>query len=464
MRSVSAKVLIAIADSTLRMEVRRLLSGQSLSLVEACRMEDILSIISRHQPEVAILALLRDDPQDELSVVHLIRSRWRTPPIILLVRQSSEATAIAALKAGVADYFTPPWPWEEVRATVQRILAPSRDCVASDRASGDADAETSPSIIGESSAIQTVTEFLVKVARTDVGVLITGETGTGKELAARLIHANSPRRKRAFVCINCAAIPDSLFESELFGYERGAFTGAFGRKEGHFKQADRGTVFFDEIGDMSQYVQAKLLRAIESRKVYRIGGQEPVPVDVRIITATNKDLERSVADGGFRKDLYFRVNVARIQLPPLRNRKDDIILLAEHFRREMNARFCRDVEGFEEEVLDAFLRYDWPGNVRELRNVIEATYIELTSRRITSADLPQHVRERLMAIERAPQSERDRLLAALAATNWNMSKAAQKLHWSRMTLYRKTSKYHISRGMQELAPHAAPRSLPASHV
>jgi DNA-binding NtrC family response regulator len=215
---------------------------------------------------------------------------------------------------------------------------------------------------------------------------------------------------------------------------------------------------------MSQYVQAKLLRAIESRKVYRIGGQEPVPVDVRIITATNKDLERSVADGGFRKDLYFRVNVARIQLPPLRNRKDDIILLAEHFRREMNARFCRDVEGFEEEVLDAFLRYDWPGNVRELRNVIEATYIELTSRRITSADLPQHVRERLMAIERAPQSERDRLLAALAATNWNMSKAAQKLHWSRMTLYRKTSKYHISRGMQELAPHAAPRSLPASHV
>jgi DNA-binding NtrC family response regulator len=465
MRRVSAKVLIAIADASLRIEVRRLFPNQALSLVEACRIADVVSMISRHHPQVVILSSLWEDQPDGLSVAHLIRSRERTLPIILLVQNSCEALAIASLKAGVDDYFSPPWPWEEIRASVQRHLALSRYGVSRDRTASAPDVETARYIIGGSSAIHAVTEYLIKVARTNVSVLITGETGTGKELAAQLILANSPRRKQAFVCVNCAAIPDTLFESEVFGHEKGAFTGALARKEGHLKQADRGTVFFDEIGEMSQYVQAKLLRAIESRKVCRIGGQETVPVDIRIIAATNKDIERSVADGTFRKDLYFRVNVARIQLPPLRDRKDDIILLADHFRREMNARFCRDVDGFEEDLLDAFLRYRWPGNVRELRNVMEATYIDLASRRISIADLPQHVRDRLMVIEKTPQNERDRLLAALVATNWNMSKAAQKLHWSRMTLYRKTAKYHISRrGMQEPAPRGAPTPSPASHV
>jgi DNA-binding NtrC family response regulator len=464
MQSVSAKVLIAIADTSLRIELRRLFPDQALSLVEVCRIADVVSVVSRHHPQVVILSSPSEDSPDGLSVAHLIRSRERTLPIILLVEKSSEALAIAALKVGVDDYFSPPWPWEEIRASVQRHLALSPDCVSRDRTASDPDVEAARYLIGGSSAIRAVTDYLIKVARTDISVLITGETGTGKELAAQLIHANSPRRKQAFACVNCAAIPDTLFESELFGHEKGAFTGALARKEGHLKQADRGTVFFDEIGEMSQYVQAKLLRAIESRKICRIGGQETVPVDIRIIAATNKDIERSVADGTFRKDLYFRVNVARIQLPPLRDRKDDIILLADHFRREMNARFCRDVDGFEKDLLDAFLRYGWPGNVRELRNVMEATYIDLTSRRISVADLPQHVRDRLMAIEKAPQNERDRLLATLVATNWNMSKAAQKLHWSRMTLYRKTAKYHISRRGMQAAPRGAPTPSPASHV
>jgi DNA-binding NtrC family response regulator len=466
MRSVLAKVLIAIPDAKLRMEVKRLFQDQAFSIVEASGVADVVSMISRHHVEVMIVASPWDDTEDALSLVHLIRSRERTLSIILLVRESSESLAIAALKAGVDDYFTPPWRWEEIRTSVELNLASSRDRVLSDRSAIDPDkeVETTRSMIGASSAIQAVTEHLIKVARTDISVLITGETGTGKELAAELTHANSPRRKHAFICVNCAAIPDPLFESELFGYERGAFTGAFARKEGHLKQADKGTVFFDEIGDMSHYAQAKLLRAIESREVYRIGGQEPVPVDVRIIAATNRDLERSVSEGTFRKDLYFRVNVARIQLPPLRDRKDDIILLADHFRRGMNARFHRDVEGFEEDVLDAFLRYNWPGNVRELKNVMEATYVDLTSRRIAVPDLPQHVRERLMAMETAPQHERDRLLAALVATNWNMSKAAQRLHWSRMTLYRKTAKYHISRRGIQRAAHETRTPWPASHV
>lgn len=466
MRSVPAKVLIAIADHRLRLEIGSLFFDKALSLLEACRAADVAPLISRHDPQVVILSSVWNDSCDGLAVAQLIRSTQSTLPIILLAQRSSEALAIAALKAGVDDYFAPPWPKEEIQASVQRCLAlSSRDCFTRDRIARDPDAATPRGLIGESAAIHTATQYLIKVAQTDINVLITGETGTGKELAAQLVHANSARSKQSFVCVNCAAIPDSLFESELFGHEKGAFTGALVRKDGYLKQADKGTVFFDEIGDMNQYVQAKLLRAIESRTVFRLGGRETVPFDIRIIAATNRDLERSVAEGTFRRDLYFRVNVARVQLPPLRERKEDIILLADHFRREMNARFRRDVEGYETDLVDAFLRYDWPGNVRELRNVIEATYIDLPSRRISLAHLPKHVRDRLSAIEETAQTERDRLLAALIATNWNMSKAAQKLQWSRMTLYRKTAKYHISRhDMVDSSPPTAPTLPVASHV
>jgi two-component system response regulator HydG/two-component system response regulator AtoC len=258
-----------------------------------------------------------------------------------------------------------------------------------------------------------------------------------------MIHRNSARRRSAFVCINCAAIPDTLLESELFGYERGAFTGAVCLKEGWLKAANGGTAFFDEIGDMTPYAQAKILRAIETKELQRLGGQKSVPVNVRVVAATNQDLERLMAEGRFRKDLYFRLNVARVHLPPLRDRKEDIPLLLRHYIRESNRRFGRDVEGFTDEAVEVLLRYGWPGNIRELRNLVEAAFLSLPARRVSALDLPEHFVKQLRIKEDLPQEERDRLLAALLATNWNMSKAAQKLQWSRMTVYRKVAKYRI---------------------
>jgi transcriptional regulator with PAS, ATPase and Fis domain len=294
--------------------------------------------------------------------------------------------------------------------------------------------------------MQQIKAYIEKVGASDSNVLITGETGTGKELVAELIHQTSPRRPHPFVCINCAAIPDTLLESELFGYEKGAFTGANTASEGKLKLADGGAIFFDEIGDMSPYAQAKILRAIESREVYRLGGKRRIPLNVRVLAATNHDLERSVTQGQFRKDLYFRLNVARIHLPPLRERKEDIVPLCQHYLRTLNQHFGRQVEGLTDEALARLIRHDWPGNVRELKNLLEATFVNDPAQRIALADLPEPFRRHCPATDHTVSDERQRLLSALFSTNWNVSKAAQQLHWSRMTIYRKLEKYHIVKG------------------
>ena len=297
-------------------------------------------------------------------------------------------------------------------------------------------------LIGVSLPARAMRDSIRRAAATDSNVLITGETGTGKELVAELIHRNSARAKRPMVCINCAAIPDTLLESELFGYERGAFTGAVASTPGKLEQAAGGTIFFDEIGDMSPYAQAKILRAIESREVHRLGGRRPVRLDVRVIAATNRDLDELAMTGAFRSDLYFRLNVARVQLAPLRERQSDIPLLIDHYVREFNRTFRTEVRALEPDALARLLAYEWPGNVRELRNVIESAFGSRPASRITWIDLPEWLRRRLGDDAPAP-GEEQRILTALAATNWNKSKAAEKLQWSRMTLYRKLAKYQI---------------------
>jgi len=302
-------------------------------------------------------------------------------------------------------------------------------------------------IVGESSFQHELKRYIARVAPTDANVLITGETGTGKELVASLLHANSRRREQPFVCINCAAIPEELLESELFGYERGAFTGARMLKEGKLKAADRGTVFLDEVGDMSLSGQAKILRAIENRRVERLGSSGSVGLNVRVISATNQNLEESVSEGRFRKDLYFRLNVARIQLAPLREHKEDIPLLLAKFMREFEERCLFDELVLEVEVRKFVERYDWPGNVRELRNFAEALCSTCSVQRVSCADLPEPFRT-ISYDGGSPRGEHDErilLLTALAATNWNMAKAAKSQGWSRMTVYRKLEKYHLKR-------------------
>ena len=310
-------------------------------------------------------------------------------------------------------------------------------------ASGDSHV-SGDGLVGASRAMQEVKSYLPKVAAAECNVLITGETGTGKERVATWIHRHSDRRDRPLVSINCAAIPEGLLESELFGFERGAFTGAHAAYAGKLQQAEGGTLFLDEIGDMSATAQAKILRAIEAKEVCQLGGRRNVAIDVRIVAATNQDLEAMVAEHRFRKDLYYRLDVARVHLPPLRERTEDIPLLFEHYLAEMNRRFGRAVGGPDREALSCLLAHEWPGNVRELRNLLEAIFISPPGAGISLNDLPARLRARVAGAGDPETSERERVLAALFAVQWNKSKAAASLNWSRMTLYRKMAKYQIA--------------------
>jgi len=298
-------------------------------------------------------------------------------------------------------------------------------------------------IIGVSEAMARLRRVLPKVARSEATVLITGETGTGKEKLAEQIHHMSPRARAPMISINCGAIPDSLIESELFGYERGAFTGAHASYPGKLRLAHGGTVFLDEIAEMSRFGQAKLLRVLESREVFPLGGKRSIPVDIRVIAATNQRLDLLMKTNEFRRDLYYRLDVARLQLPPLRERKEDVLALFEFFLAEFNAKNHLVVQGPSPTLRDCLLRYNWPGNVRELRNMIEGIFIDPPSGLIEIEHLPQSLYQQFAGLVVEPSSERDRILSILAATNWNKSRAATELKWSRMTLYRKLSKYEL---------------------
>ncbi len=300
-------------------------------------------------------------------------------------------------------------------------------------------------MICSSAPMQQTKLYMQRAASSDCTVLITGETGTGKEVAAEFIHKNSPRFKKPFICINCAAIPDSLLESELFGHTRGAFTGAEDTQDGLLAAADGGTIFLDEIGDMTLFAQAKILRVIESREVCRLGGSRRERLDLRFVAASNQDLESMISRGSFRKDLFFRLNVARIHLPPLRDRKDDIPLLLDHYCRDLCQRSGRSALEFSQECLHCLLCYDWPGNIRELRNLVERLFLDELPQQIGPENLPDYIRNRITSAVGFSQSERDLLLSALFSAKWNKSKAAENLHWSRMTLYRKIAKYHIDK-------------------
>jgi DNA-binding NtrC family response regulator len=393
------------------------------------------------RPSLVLISFAADAAAPALAVIADLQRRERRVPVIVIVSGGSEAFAVAAFKAGVADYFRDPVDVSTVAAGA-RVLLDAGGSASPRETEGSI---TAGPLIAPHGPMRHITEYLGRVAESDSTVLITGETGTGKELAAALVHQRSRRCKARFVSMNCAAIPDGLLESELFGHESGAFTGAAGRREGLLQVAERGTVFLDEIGDMGPQAQAKILRAIESREVYRLGAKRPVRLDVRLIAATNQDLERAVEEGRFRKDLYFRLNVARVHLPPLRERRSDIGALLDHYLSALNRERGTAVPGFTEETRRMLHAYDWPGNVRELKNLIEAIFVTPPSRDVGLDDLPDAFRARLRV---GAQAERRRLLDALLAANWNKSRAASMLHWSRMTVYRKMAKHSVVRSTE----------------
>jgi len=435
-------ILLAVQNHDLHQQIKRPLLVHGAKVLEASSHHAILECFEAHGPRLLILESPRHDGTGALEIVAQIRNRDRRFPIILVTCQGTEALAVAALRSGLKDYFQQPFSCEEFAAAVNRCVLdrPSRPLSIRSR-SGVPGLADRRELVGESFQTCGIKPYLLKVAAVDSHVLVTGETGTGKELTARFIHQQSARRAKPLVAINCAALPDGLVESELFGYEKGAFTGAHSTYAGKLKLADGGTVIFDEIGDMSLYAQAKILRVIESKEVYPLGGRRGMPLDIRIIAATNQNLDGLVADKRFRKDLYYRLNIARVHLLPLRERKEHIPRLLAYYLEEFNARQGRALQGFTEEALELLLRYEWPGNIRELKNVIEAIFIDPPLERIAIKDLPEPIRpqgHRSMAL-----TERERLLSALCSMNWNKSKAAEQLHWSRMTLYRKIAKYHI---------------------
>lgn len=439
-------ILLAEENGRRRKNLREILLRPGYEIIESSKKIESLRCLQSQRPDLIVVGTFKEDSWEGLRLAQQLRRRNRDVPIILIAFTGSEDLAIAALRAGITDYFKYPCAPGNFLKSIDRCLASGPNPAGKSKSLPEKSRFTGEErLVGRSAALSKVKAFIRKVTPTDCTVLISGETGTGKELVAELIHANSPRRLKPLVCINCAAIPDALVESELFGHERGAFTGAYAHKPGTLKQAEGGSVLFDEIGDMSLSTQAKILRALETKEIQPLGCQRCYPVNIRVMAAINQDLEKLVEEGRFRLDLYYRLNVARVHLPPLRERREDIVPLLHHYLKELNQQYQRDVQGFTDEVLQLLSWYSWPGNVRELKNMLNVILLNLISPHIGFFDLPEQFQHHPHLSRRLARTERDFILATLKDTSWNKSKAAQKLSWSRMTLYRKMAKYQIGK-------------------
>ncbi len=380
-------------------------------------------------------------------------------PVVIMTAYSSVDSAVEAIKAGAYDYLIKPLDFDLLKLTIERAGEHAglkeENRVLKEHLRSDYDIAN---IIGRSRPMQHLLEMVAMTAPSDATVLITGASGTGKELIARSLHFNSPRKENPLVVVNCAAITETLLESELFGHEKGAFTGADKRREGRFMQADRGTIFLDEIGETSPTMQAKLLRVLQEKELQRVGGEETLKVDVRVIAATNRDLEKDVSEGKFREDLFYRLNVMPLIMPPLKERREDIPLLAQHFLKIFAQKNRKTIKGFVPMAMDMLIHYDWPGNVRELENAIERAVILATGEHITEKQLPLNVTEPyegridqpigakqiLDGTHSLVDIEKEAILAALEASSGNKAKAARRLGITRKTLHNKLKNYAIS--------------------
>ncbi|SDF07037.1 sigma-54-dependent transcriptional regulator [Desulfovibrio legallii] len=407
--------------------------------------------LCRERPFDLILMDVRMGGMNGVEATRAIKAYNPAIPILIMTAYSDVAGAVEALKAGAYDYLTKPLAFDVLKLALKRALdhATLKDEVRSLRHELAA-AFDARQIIGQSPAMRQVLDLAAAIAPSEATVLITGESGTGKEVMARLIHANSARRNGPYVTVNCAALTETLLESELFGHEKGAFTGAEKRREGRFMAAHKGTIFLDEIGEIPLSMQVKLLRVIQEREIQRVGGDQPLKVDVRILAATNKDLAQEVAEGRFRQDLYYRLNVVALTLPPLRDRREDIPLLAMHFLKIFAQRNGKGVKGFTPTAMDRLLKHSWPGNVRELENAVERAVVLLVGEYVSERELPPTI----VAGEEAPRpasrpdfahmtlEEIERLAVqdTLEQVGGNKSEAARRLGINRKTLLAKLGK------------------------
>jgi DNA-binding NtrC family response regulator len=380
-----------------------------------------------------------------------VTAQLPTMPVIILTGHGTIESAVQAMHDGAYDFLTKPVNLDRLSLLVKRALT-SREMAVQNRAMQEELERRSgfASIIGRSAEMKRVFEMVRQVAPSRSSVLITGESGSGKEMIAEALHYNSPRKDKPFIKLHCAALTESLLESELFGHEKGAFTGAIARKRGRFELAHLGTLFLDEIGEINQNVQIKLLRVLEEKKFERVGGEETVEVDVRLIAATNRDLKEAIAKGSFREDLYYRLNVVNIHIPPLRERKEDIPLLVAAFLKEFIQENGRQIEGIDAKARLALYNYSWPGNVRQLRNSVESAVVLSKGTTITLDDLPPNIRGdsgtnslRLPVGASLAEVEKEVIRSTLAREGGNKSRTAEILGIGRKTLHRKIEEYGL---------------------
>ena len=439
------KVLVVDDDAANLASLEKVLRRDRHEVATAAEGRSALDIVRSER----IAVVITDYQMPGMNGLELLRSIRALSPeteVIMITAYGSIEMAVEAMKQGAYDFVVKPFKRHDILRPVRRALE-KQQLVAENRRLKMELGRTlgKRSIIGQSVPLRDVLQLVDQVAPSSATVLVTGESGTGKELIARAIHAGSPRTDKPFVAINCAAIPDTILESELFGYERGAFTGAIARREGRFERAHRGTLFLDEIGEMAPHVQVKLLRVLQEGEIERLGGTQPIAVDCRIVAATNKDLAKEVEEGRFREDLYYRLNVISVPLPPLRTRLDDVTLLAHHFLEIYAAKNNKPMLGIAPEGMEVLCNYDWPGNVRELENVMERAVVLAREDHITVGDLPPKIRAnggtaRTLSIPiGTPLDEVERRLIheTLKMTKGDKRLAARLLGIATRTIYRK---------------------------
>ncbi|TMG61060.1 MAG: sigma-54-dependent Fis family transcriptional regulator [Chloroflexi bacterium] len=451
-------ILVADDDASIRSLLKQLLSDEGYSVVEATTGNEVVEKVKDTNPDLVIMDV-RMPELDGIEALSKLKVSSPKTSVLIMTAFGSSNNAIRAMELGAFDYITKPFELDKISHTVKRVIEyrdlTSEVQVLRDEISSLVQTER---IVGNSPAMQEVYKTVGKVAKADATVLITGESGTGKELVAEALHYNSNRRSGPIVKVSCAALPETLLEAELFGHEKGSFTGAMTQRRGRFEMADKGTIFLDEIGEMSLPMQTKLLRVLQERKIERVGSSLPIKVDIRIICATNKDLQRQVEQQKFRDDLFYRLNVINIHMPPLRDRKEDIPALVEHFLAKHRYSATAQPAAISEEALKRLMEYDWPGNVRELENVVERAVVLSRGQIITSRELPFGDHETgdheedggdEVSVEKSffkksvAQFEKDLIMKALRDATGNRSKAAEMLGIYRRLLYAKIKEYGL---------------------
>jgi DNA-binding NtrC family response regulator len=447
------KILIVDDELSVR-DSLRMIFKKEYQVIMAGNSAEASEKVQKEEPDLIFLDIIMPG-KDGMEMLKEIRQNQPLTPVVMLTATKTVKTAVEAMKLGAYDYITKPFDVEELRLVAQKALE-SRDLKIANRRLQEEVEERYrfDNIIGKSKEMREIYSTIRQIAEKNSTVLIHGESGTGKELVARAIHYNSLRKDKPFVAVNCAAIPETLIESELFGHEKGAFTDAQSRRIGHFEMAHQGTLFLDEVSELSLPTQAKILRSLQEREFVRVGGTKTISVDVRLVSATNKNLEELMACGNFRSDLYYRINVVPMTIPPLRKRKEDILLLAKHF---LDKHAGPEKKKISPEAMDILVAYDWPGNVRELENIIERIVVLTNVDTLGPHDLPptlknnsrvelikHEVLEGRISFEDAERDfEKDIILEALKKSNYVQTKAADLLGISRRILKYKMDKYGI---------------------